>query len=317
MLRYIGRRLLAMLPLLLLISFIVFTLLYLAPYDAVDAIKTPAMSEATVEALRHKHGLDQPFLLQFTYWLKNVVMGDFGRSIMTNQLISQELILRFKNTLWLMVPAYVLAYGLAIALGLIAGNNRGTWLDKVLDTLFSMGLSTPPFWLAMLVIYIFALRLGWLPTLGMYDIGQANFLNLLKHLILPVFVLVVAIFPDVARYVRASVIGQLDQQYVLVQRSLGASRWEILSHHIARNVLLPVVTQIGTSLPALVTGATITETIFQWPGVGSYFLTATRQLDYPVIMAVMLCSAILVVLGNLLADILYAVVDPRIRLGGE
>lgn len=316
MFKYIMRRIIQMIPLLLIISFLVFSLIYVAPFDAIDAITTPNMSQETIDALRARHGLDQPFFIQYVVWLKNILQGDFGNSIISQASISSELNYRIWNTVQLILPAYIISFLLAILLGLYAASKRGGFADRLIDGLCSIGISTPTFWFAMIVIYLFGYRLDLFPIIGMYTIGQdRTLIDFLQHLAMPCFVLIVAMFPGITRYVRSSAIGQLTEDYVVVQRSLGASERELFLRHISRNVLLPIVTSIGQALPMLVTGATITESIFQWPGVGNYFMLATKQLDYPVIMAVMLLSATLVILGNLLSDILYAVVDPRIRMG--
>lgn len=318
MFRYILKRILQIIPLLIVISFIVFSLIYLAPFDAIDAITTPNMSPHQVELLKAKHGLDKPFLMQYLYWVKNILQGNFGVSIISQKPIAQELAQRIPNTISLVLPAYVTAFILAIILGLWAASHRGTWLDHLLDNINTLGISMPPFWFAMLMIYFLGYRLDLFPIVGMHSVGQEDsWVDFLQHFAMPYLVLVVAIFPDLSRYIRSSALGQLDEDYVQVQKSLGASKSGIFRRHISRNVLLPLVTQIGFALPMLVTGAIISETIFQWPGVGPYFMSATKQLDYPVIMAVMLLSASLVIIGNLLADILYTIVDPRIRQGGQ
>ena len=176
----------------------------------------------------------------------------------------------------------------------------------------------PTFWFAMLLIYLLGYRLDLLPIIGMHTVGQeGSFVDFLQHFIMPYIVLVVAFFPDLTRYVRSSTLLQLDEDYVMVQKSFGATKKEIFLKHVSKNVLLPIVTQIGLALPMLVTGAIITESIFGWPGIGPYLMSATKALDFPVIMAVMLLSATLVILGNLLSDVLYTIVDPRISQGDK
>ena len=171
---------------------------------------------------------------------------------------------------------------------------------------------------AMILIYQFGYRLNLLPIIGMHTIGKENELaDFLAHFTLPYITLTVAFFPELTRYIRASANEQITEDYVTVQSAFQATRWEIFSRHISRNILIPIVTQIGLALPMLVTGAIITESIFSWPGVGPYLLSATKSLDYPVIMTLLLLSATLVILGNLLSDVLYAIVDPRIRRGGK
>lgn len=317
MLRFIARRLLQVVPMLLVLTFVVFLLIHLAPYDVVDAITTPNMSDETVALIRERYGLDQPVLVQYAYWLGNVVQGDLGYSLTSRQPIAAELAARIPNTIILVAPAYLVALVLSITLGLVAGSRRGKLTDRIIDGAAGIGIATPSFWFALLLIYLFGYVLRWFPVIGMHTVGkQGDPIDFLLHFVLPFSVLVVAFFPELARYVRSATITQNSQDYVLVQRAYGASRGGILRTHVSRNVLLPVITQLGLALPLLVTGAIVTESVFAWPGIGPYFLTATKSLDYPVILAVLLLSAVLVILGNLLADILYVVVDPRIRLGG-
>lgn len=318
MFKYILKRVIQVIPLLILITFIVFSLMYLAPYDAVDAIATPNMSPEALELIKEKNGLNEPFIVQYFMWVKNILRGNFGNSILSQISISSELSYRIPNTMKLIIPSYTIAIILSVLLGLLAAAKKNKALDKIIDTLCSVGIATPAFWIAMIFIYYFGLRLNKLPITGMHTIGMEGDLgDFIKHLILPVSVLVLAIFPSITRYIRSTAISQLNETYVDVQKSLGASKLEIFIKHIGRNVLLPIITLIGQSLPSLVTGATVTESIFQWPGVGPYLVSASKQLDYPVIMAVLLLTALLTIIGNLLADVLYVVADPRIKLGGE
>lgn len=316
MLSFIARRLVQVVPMLLVLTFVIFVLINLAPYDVVDSVTTPNMSEETKQLIRERYGLDQPVVVQYLAWLGNVLQGDFGYSLASRQPIAAELAARIPNTIALVAPAYLAALVLAVTLGLWAGSRRGRLADRVIDSLAGIGIATPTFWFALLLIYIFGYALRWFPIIGMYSVGkQGDPLDFLAHFVLPFTVLVVAFFPESARYVRSATITQSAQDYVLVQRAYGASRRRILAVHVSRNVLLPVITQVGLALPLLVTGAIVTESVFAWPGIGPYFLTATKSLDYPVILAVLLLSAVLVIVGNLIADILYVIVDPRIRLG--
>ena len=317
MTRFIIRRLLQVVPMLLLLTFVVFLLVQLAPYDVVDSITTPNMSDETIAAIRQRYGLDQPVLVQYALWLGNVVQGDLGYSLTSRQPIAVELAARIPNTVVLVAPAYLAALALAVALGLIAGSRRGRAADRIIDSLAGISIATPSFWFALLLIYLFGYVLRWFPIIGMHSVGrQGDPIDFLLHFVLPFSVLVVAFFAELARYVRSATITQMSADYVLVQRAYGASRAAVLSRHVSRNVLLPVITQLGLALPLLVTVAIVTESVFAWPGIGPYFHTATKSLDYPVILAVLLLSAFLVIVGNLIADILYVVVDPRIRIGG-
>jgi len=305
MFRYIAKRVLQAIPLLFVISFIVFSLIHIAPYDVIDSITTPNMSQEQIDLLRQRYGLDQPFLVQYFLWIRNILTGNLGFSLVSQSSISQELATRIPNTMRLVIPAYLTALLLAIILGLLAAANKGKIWDRIIDAVASLGIAVPTFWFAMILIYVFGYLLNMFPIIGMYTVGkEGDFGDFLQHFILP-------------RYIRASATQQVSEDYVMVQRAFHASKWQIFSRHISRNILIPVVTQIGLALPMLVTGAIITETIYGWPGVGPYLMSATKSLDYPVIMAIMLLSATLVILGNLLADVLYSVVDPRIRKGGS
>lgn len=317
MFQYILKRILQAIPLLLVISFIVFSLIHLAPYDVIDSMTTPNMSQSQIDLLRERYGLNEPFLVQYFIWLKNIVSGDLGYSLVTQKSIAQEMVVRIPNTIRLVLPAYLTALLLAITLGLIAGANKGKFLDRLIDGIASIGIAVPTFWFAMILIYFFGYHLNWFSIIGMHTVGkEGDFTDYINHFILPYLTLTVAFFPELTRYIRSSTMQQVSEDYVVVQRAFHATKWQIFSRHISRNVLIPVVTQIGLALPMLVTGAIITETIFAWPGVGPYLMSATKSLDYPVIMAMMLLSATLVILGNLLSDVLYSIVDPRIRKGG-
>lgn len=299
---------------LIIISMLCFILIQLAPYNAVDALVTPRMSETTVNLIKAKYGLDKPAYIQYFYWLNGVIHGQFGYSIVTHQSISSELVARIPATIIVALPAYICSVILAIIFGLIAGSHKDKWQDKIIDGLCSVGIAIPSFWLAMILIFIFGYKLMALPILGMHSIGnESSNVDFLRHFIMPFTVLTLAFVPDQTRYVRSSTIGQLSQDYVMLQDAFGASRFEILFKHVLKNVVLPIITKMGMALPMLVTGAVITETVFGWPGVGPYFVTAIKGLDYPVVMAILLLSSTLVILGNLISDILYCIIDPRIK----
>lgn len=318
MLKYILKRIIQAIPLLFIISFIVFSLIQLAPYDVIDSLTTPNMTPEQIEILKEQHGLNQPFFTQYFIWLKGILTGDFGNSLLTQHSIAGDLAEKIPNTISLVLPAYLTALVFAIVLGLLSAANRRKWPDRLIDGFASFGIAVPTFWFAMILIYFFGYRLNWFPFIGMHTLGKENDIgDFLAHFILPYTTLTMAFMPGLIRYIRTAAIVEVDKDYVTVQEAFQASKREIFGRHISRNVLIPIVTQIGMALPMLVTGAVITETIFAWPGVGPYLTSATRSLDYPVIMAVMLLSATLVILGNLLSDILYSLVDPRITRGGE
>ncbi|HJC68030.1 MAG: ABC transporter permease [Lachnospiraceae bacterium] len=313
MLKYILKRILQAIPLLILITVICFALINLAPYDAVDAITTPDMSAAEIEMRREAYGLNDPVYVQYFRWLNNILHGNFGYSLLSHTSIKYDLMIRIPNTAILVLASYATAYVLAIVLGLVAGSYKNRWPDKIIDGLCSIGIATPTFWFAMLLIYIFSFRMKIFPIMGMHTVGDNSLGDLLWHFFLPYITLVVGFLPDLTRFVRGSTIGQMKEDYVVVQQAFGAKKVQILFHHIIRNVMIPMVTKLGMALPQLVTGAVVTETVFTWPGIGNYFVSAVKGLDYPIVMAILVLSSTLVILGNLLSDILYCVVDPRIK----
>ena len=313
MLKYILKRILQAIPLLILITVICFALINLAPYDAVDAITTPDMSAAEIEMRREAYGLNDPVYVQYFRWLNNILHGNFGYSLLSHTSIKYDLMIRIPNTAILVLASYGTASVLAIVLGLVAGSYKNRWPDKIIDGLCSIGIATPTFWFAMLLIYIFSFRMKIFPIMGMHTVGDNSLGDLLWHFFLPYITLVVGFLPDLTRFVRGSTIGQMKEDYVVVQQAFGAKKVQILFHHIIRNVMIPMVTKLGMALPQLVTGAVVTETVFTWPGIGNYFVSAVKGLDYPIVMAILVLSSTLVILGNLLSDILYCVVDPRIK----
>ena len=318
MIRYILKRILQAVPLLLVISFIVFTLIHLAPYDAIDAQITSNMSQEEINILREQSGLNKPFLIQYVDWLGQILSGNFGHSLVTHNSVGEEILAKIPNTISLVLPAYITALIIAIVLGLLAAANKGKWQDKFIDAVASLGIATPSFWIAMIFIYVLGYQLNLFPIIGMHTIGkEGDFGDFLSHFIMPYLTLTIVFFAELTRYARSSALSQTNEEYVVVQQAFQATKTQIFTRHIIKNVLIPVITQVGMSLPMLVTGAIITETVFSWPGIGPYITQATRALDYPIIMAVMLLSATLVIVGNLISDILYSIVDPRIRRGGK
>lgn len=314
MLKYLIKRIAQAVPLLILITMLCFFLIDLAPYDAIDARITDDMTPERIEQMREEAGLNDPLPVQYIRWLKNLLKGDLGKSLINRTDIATDLQEKIPNTIKLVLPSYVTAFLLAIVLGLIAGRFKNTWVDRLINSLASIGLGVPTFFVALLFMYYFGLKLDLFPVMGMYTIGGDNsFEDFLHHLVLPYSVLVIGFLPDLVRYVRSSTITQFDEDYVTVQKAFGSSTGTILIRHVSKNVLLPMITKLGMALPMLVTGAVITETVFAWPGIGVYFTTAIRNLDYPVVMAVLVLSGTLVILGNLLSDVLCALIDPRIR----
>lgn len=314
MAKYITKRVLTAVPMILVITILCFTLMYFAPYDAIDAMTTPKMSMETVELIKAKYGYDKPVYIQYFRWLEGLVNGNFGYSMVTKQSITTDLATRLPNTIILVLPAYLSAFILATILGLLAGAYKNKFLDKMIDGVSSIGVAVPSFWLAMLFIYVLGYKLQLLPIVGMHTMGgRGSLADFLRHYCMPFFTLMLTFLPQNLKFVRSSTITQFSEDYVLVQRAYGASKSEIMFKHVSKNVLLPVITRLGMAMPLLVTGAIITETVFAWPGVGPYFIKAIQGMDYPIVMIILVLSSTLVILGNLLSDILYCVTDPRIR----
>lgn len=316
MLKYIVKRILQAIPLMIIITALCFVLINLAPYDAVDAIVTDKMTQEEIDAKREEYGLNDPIYVQYFCWVKNVCKGELGYSLINRTNIADDLAVKIPNTIKLVLPSYLTAFGLAVLLGLLAGHKKNGWADKIINSFASVGMAVPTFWVALLIMYFLGCKLKWFPIFGMHTVGDDSFKDFLMHFIMPYTVLTIGFLPDLIRYVRSSTITQLEEDYVLVQKAFGSSKAEILFKHVSQNIMLPLITKLGMALPMLVTGAVITETVFSWPGIGVYFITAIKNLDYPIVMDILLLSGTLVILGNLLADILCVLIDPRIRIEG-
>lgn len=312
MAKMVGKRLLQVIPMLFVLSIISFLLIKLAPGDPVRMYVTPNMNPEDVERIRESLGLNDHIVVQYVKWLTELVQGNLGYSIRTSQPVLDEILVRILPTLGLMGAALLCTLIIAIPLGLISANKENSMFDRFFNLFAYVGISIPSFWLGILLIIFFAIKLQWLPTMGMRTIGVNTWGDLLSHAILPVIALTFHSFAVYYRYVRSNTISELKEEYVQFQRAKGLSRTEIIKNHVLKNVLLPIITLLGMSLPSLVSGAFIIEKIFSWPGMGTYGIDAIFAFDYPVIMAITLLSGLLLILGNLIADITYQIVDPRI-----
>lgn len=309
----IAKRLIQTIPLLFFVSVVCFALIKMAPGDPVLSFVTPNMHKEDIERVRANLGLDKPAHVQYWLWLKELLKGNLGYSLVNHQPVAKLILERLPATAGLMGCAILLAVILAIPLGLIAGAFHNKWVDRIITFMSYIGISVPVFWLAILVIYLFAVKLDWLPSMGMRTIGVNSAADVIQHGILPVSVLAFSFLSSYVRYVRSSTIGQLREDYVQIQYAYGSIRRVVLFRHVLKHVLLPIITLLGMSLADLVTGAIVTETVFSWPGIGSLGVTAIRGMDFPIIMGITLFSALLLIIGNLLADVLYGYADPRIH----
>lgn len=319
--RFLVRRLIQMIPLLLFISLLSFLIAELSPGDPVMMYIRPDKKPPTAEQLeeiRHKLGYDRPVYLRYFSWLRNIAVGNWGYSLRTHALVTNEIGARLPNTLLLGGASLLLTILISIPIGLLSAVKRYTLIDYFATFGAFLGISIPIFWFAMILIEIFSNTLHILPSVGMSTPGQdlqgyAKFWDIAKHLILPSIALSVTSIGFWSRYQRATLLEVLNQDYIRTARAKGVKERFVIWRHAFRNSLIPMVTLAGLSLPDLVNGAYITESVFGWPGMGRLGIQAIVQRDYPLVMGVTMLSALLVVVGNLTADVLYAVVDPRIK----
>lgn len=315
--KYVGKKIIQMLVVMLLISFLSFGIIYIAPGDVSSMYITPDMTQEQQDAIIANLGLDKGFLEQYTGWLTRALQGDLGNSMANRAPVADQFARRLPATLLLMGTSTILAIVVAIPLGLLAGLYENRLTDNTISGISYVGMAIPSFWLGMLLIIVFTGKLGLLPSSGMSTPGQASTLDTMKHLIMPTITLMFANMAKYIRYIRSSAIEELGKEYVLTAKAKGTPGIRILFKHVLKNSLLPVITLVGMSLPALVTGSFIIESVFGWPGIGTLAMSAINARDYPIIMAYILLSGFLLVLGNFIADMLYAVADPRIRARGE
>ncbi|MFL1468929.1 ABC transporter permease [Paraclostridium bifermentans] len=309
----IIKRLLNMIPMLFFITIISFILMHLAPGDPLQAYISPDMNVEDIERIRESLGLNDPIIVQYFKWLFNTIQGNLGYSMVNSKPVLDLILERLGPTILLSGSALAISIIISIPVGLISGYKKNSIIDKVLNVVSYIGISIPSFWFAMMLIYVFSIKLNIFPSVGMRTIGVDTTLDLINHLILPVTVLSFYNLSVYIRYIRSSTIEQLKQDYVTTQYAYGASTKDILFKHVLKNTLLPVITIFGMSLPSIFTGAFITETIFGWPGMGQLGVNAIFGYDYPVVMGITLFSSAMLIIGNLIADILYAMVDPRIK----
>ncbi|MEE9316187.1 MAG: ABC transporter permease [bacterium] len=321
MLEYIVRRLLFMIPLLLGITIITFVVVHLSPGGPADMLTglSPKVSAEAKARLHSLYGLDKPLHVQYWLWLSRLVRFDFGKSFKDGRLVIIKILERLPATLLLNVLSLLLIFFIALPIGIISAVRQDSFFDKGMTVFVFLGFSVPAFWLALLLMVLFGVVLGWLPISGMHSVNFPYFSfwgklwDIIKHLILPVFVSAFGGLAYLSRYSRTSMLEVLRQDYIRTARAKGLSEKKVIYRHALRNALIPIVTLLGLSLPALIGGGFIFETIFAWPGMGRLGYQAIMARDYPVIMGVGVIAALLTLLGNLIADITYAFIDPRIR----
>lgn len=307
MIIYIIKRLLLTIPVLLGIATITFVLIYVIPGDPTSSIVGERVSPETVKQIKAEMGLDKPFHIQYISYLFRILHGNLGRSFSTKQPVSEAIIEKFPNTLRLAITAMMIAIILGISIGIFAAIKRGSPWDRLVMILAVFGISTPVFWFGLLLIFIFSIRLGWLPASGM---GEGNLL----YLILPAATLGLRSVALIARITRTSMIEILGEDYITTARAKGLKERVVLINHALRNCLIPLVTIIGLDFGSYLNGSVLTETVFGWPGLGRYAVEGIMKRDIPVVMGTVLFGAFVFVIVNLIVDILYHFLDPRIRV---
>lgn len=318
--KYVIRRILTMIPILLGVSLIVFILIASLPGDAVTAhVGGAGLSAEKLAQNRALLGLDKPLIVRYFVWLGNAVRGNFGISLTYKIPVAKVMGQFIWNSFLLAIVSFILQLLIAIPVGIIAAKKQYSAFDNVTAVAAFAGISLPSFFLAMILRYVFSVKLGWLPLDGMMTVGVTmnggqKILDVIVHMILPVVTLTVIQTGSTIRYVRTSMLEVLTQDYVRTAKAKGLPEKIVIYKHALRNGMIPVVTFIGGALPSLFAGAIITETIFAWPGIGKVFYESIGQRDYLFMMGFVMLLAVLTMIGNLLSDVLYSVVDPRIRL---
>lgn len=324
--RYLLKRVVLLIPLMLGITLITFSVIHLAPGEPVDMqmAMNPKVGKEARERLTKFYGLDKPLHEQYFSWLGRLARLDLGNSFSSdNRPVVDKIKERLPVTLSLNIIALLLEFGLAIPIGIMAAVYRDTWLDKAITLFVFLGFAVPTFWLALLLMYLFGVKLNWLPISGLHTLGYEAYSwfgrlwDLARHLILPICVASFGSLAGVSRYMRSAMLGVIGQDYITTARAKGVSERLVIWKHALRNALLPLVTLVGFSIPGLIGGSVIFETIFSIPGMGQLFYQGVMSRDYPVVMGILVIGAFLTLVGNLVADLCYALADPRIRQGGE
>lgn len=312
---YVLRRVGQAIVLLWIVSVITFALIHTAP-GGPAMLQNPDLGREQIARFRANLGLDDPLPVQYLRWLRAAVRGDFGRSYNTVEPVVRLVGTRLPNTLLLTGLALGLAVVLAIPLGVASATHRNTLVDRAIAGVAFMGISTPVFWFAIVLIVVFSVQLRMLPAGGMYQVGATFSVgDRLRHLLMPVFVLTIANLAEVTRYTRSAMIGALGEDYVRTAHAKGLPAAAVLFRHALRNALIPVITIVGVYLPRAVSATAITETVFSWPGMGQLAVQSAATRDYPVVLGATLAVAVFAVASSLLTDLAYGYADPRIRLG--
>ena len=307
MFQYIIRRLLLIIPVLLGVLFLTFVLMYMIPGDPVLTMLGQHADDEIIERIRAELNLDEPWYIQFYNYIKRTLRGDLGRSYISNQEVTEALRQKLPNTFKLAIAAVVISTVMGVLIGIISAVFKNTWIDHAAMTFALLFISTPIFWFGMVLIYIFSMLLGWTPVSGMGE-GFS-----LRHIILPAVTLGSRFAAFLARYTRSVMLEVIKEDYIRTARSKGIREFKVIFKHGLRNALIPVVTVIGMNFASLLNGSVLTETIFAWPGFGRYIVTAIKKRDFQVIAGCVWVGALIFVFINLIVDIIYVSLDPRIK----
>lgn len=320
--KYVFKRFLQMALVWILVSMFAFAIIYFAPGDPLYMYMTPGatghkMTDAELEAMRESLGLTGNVVQQYGAWAQKMLHGNWGIGIQTKEPVLNQILAKLPCTVGLMGASLVLSLIIAIPLGLIAGTHKNRLSDNIISGLTYVGVSMPAFWLGIMLIIVFSMKLRWLPSSGMRTIGVKTTWDLVKHAIMPAIVLSMNNMAVFVRYIRSNTIAQMEEEYVMTAVSKGISKRGIMYGQVLKNCMLPVITVVGSRFGTLVTGSFIVESVFNWPGLGTLAMSAINNRDYPVVMGITMFSCTILLLGNFLADILYGFADPRIKIGKE
>ena len=330
---YITKRIFMLIPVLLGDSLLAFLLIHLAPGDPAITMAGEHASPQTIDAIRVKYGLDKPLYIQYGIWLKQALRGDMGRSIVSNDFVMREIMDRFPNTFELTIFAMIIAVIVGSIAGIVSASKQYSFLDYSTMGLALFGVSMPVFWLGIMLMMIFGVFLRWLPISGRINIAISfnritglyvldslitgnfkAFIDVIKHLILPGIALGTIPMATIARVTRSSMLEVLRQDFIRTERAKGLSERIVIYKHAVRNAMIPVITVIGLNFGLLLAGAILTETVFSWPGIGRYVVNAVGMRDYPAVQGCVMFFAFMFVIVNLITDILYVYIDPRIKI---
>ena len=314
MLAFLSKRLAQGVPVILLITGIVFLVVYLIPGDPASVVLGQAATPANVAAMQKTMGLDKPAPVRYAIWLSHMARGDLGDSILSKQPVWTLIGRALPITLYLSLLAMAIAVLIAVPTGMLAAFKRNTWVDLVCSTWAFLGVSVPGFWLGIMLVYVFGVRLRWVPLQGYVSPGK-DLVASFKSMILPAFTLGVFVSGPLMRYLRSSILQTLSQEYIVVARAKGLSERRVLASHTMRNSFMPFVTALGIYFGYLIGGAVVIENVFALPGIGNLVVSAIGNRDYPVIQGVVLIVAVSIVVINIAVDLVHSMLDPRVRAG--